>query len=289
VQYRLIVGRVRGREATVAGVGTLHKGFSIEYAWAQVGSAADRRQAGAYYIGAAEGGEPPGRWWGPGAQALGFRKGQEIERKPYDLVFGQRVHPLDGTRLGRRRLAADRAAEAIYSHLLQAEPHATAQRKRELRDEAAREARQSPPYFNFTFSLSKSISLFHASLGENARRAYEDGDSEAEAFWAGEIAALDEMIYAANRATLEFFQAQAGHTRLGAHAGRVKGRETGEWREADLAVASWYQHTSRDGDPQLHMHNQILHAALTSHDGKWRAPDLVPVQQDEPPPWHIPA
>jgi hypothetical protein len=140
-----------------------------------------------------------------------------------------------------------------------------------------------------TFSLSKSISLFHASLGENARRAYEDGDSEAEAFWAGEIAALDEMIYAANRATLEFFQAQAGHTRLGAHAGRVKGRETGEWREADLAVASWYQHTSRDGDPQLHMHNQILHAALTSHDGKWRAPDLVPVQQDEPPPWHLPA
>jgi len=78
-----------------------------------------------YYIGAAEGGQPPGRWWGPRAQALGFRNGQEIERKPYDLLFGQRVHPLDGTRLGRRRLAADRATEAIYSHLLQAEPHAT--------------------------------------------------------------------------------------------------------------------------------------------------------------------
>jgi conjugative relaxase-like TrwC/TraI family protein len=264
---------VRGREAIVAGVGTLHKGFSIEYAWAQVGSAADRRPAGAYYIGAAEGGEPPGRWWAPGAQALGFRNGQEIERKPYDLVFGQRVHPLDGTRLGRRRLAADRAADAIYTRLLQAEPHATAQRKRELRDAAAREARQSPPYFDLTFSLSKSISVFQASLGDNARRAHEDGDIEAEAFWSGEIAAHDEMIYAANGAALEFFQAQAGYTRLGAHAGRVNGRETGEWREADLAVASWYQHTSRDGDPQLHMHNQILHAALTSHDGKWRAPD----------------
>ena len=71
----------------MAGVGTLHKGFSIEYAWAQVGSAANRRKACAYYIGAAEGGEPPGRWWGPGAQALGFRNGQEIERKPYDLLF----------------------------------------------------------------------------------------------------------------------------------------------------------------------------------------------------------
>jgi hypothetical protein len=83
----------------VAGLGTLHKGFSIEYAWAQVGSAADRRKPSAYYIGAAEGGEPPGRWWGPGAQALGFHDGQEIERKPYDLVFGERVHPVDGTRL----------------------------------------------------------------------------------------------------------------------------------------------------------------------------------------------
>ena len=53
----------------------------------------------------------------------------------------------------------------------------------------------------------------------------------------------------------------------------MNGRETGQWREADLAVASWYQHTSRDGDPQLHLHNQILHAALTGHDGRWRAPD----------------
>jgi conjugative relaxase-like TrwC/TraI family protein len=81
------------------------------------------------------------------------------------------------------------------------------------------------------------------------------------------------MIYAANEAALAFFQVEAGYTRLGSHAGRVNGRETGQWREADLAVASWYQHTSRDGDPQLHLHNQILHAALTGHDGKWRAPD----------------
>jgi conjugative relaxase-like TrwC/TraI family protein len=209
---------------------------------------------------------------GPGCPGIGFRNGQEIERKPYDLVFGERVHPVDGTRLGRRRMAADRLAEGLYARLLQAEPYATAARKRELRDEA-REARQSPPYLDLTFSLSKSISLFHASLGENARRAHEDGDSEAEAFWAGEIAAMDEMIYAANEEALEFFQLEAGYTRLGSHAGRVNRRETGEWREADLAVASWYQHTSRDGDPQLHLHNQILHAARTGVDGKWRAPD----------------
>jgi hypothetical protein len=54
-----------------------------------------------YYIQASESGrEPPGRWWGPGAQALGLEPGQRIEREPYDLLFGERKVP-DGTQLGR--------------------------------------------------------------------------------------------------------------------------------------------------------------------------------------------
>lgn len=61
--------------------------------------------------------------------------------------------------------------------------------------------------------------------------------------------------------------------RTGSHITRVEGREPGQFREADLAVASWYQHTSRDGDMQLHHHNQIARVAFTRHDGKWRAPD----------------
>src|SRR6202035_4245012 len=35
------------------------------------------------------------------------------------------------------------------------------------------------------------------------------------------------------------------------------------------------QHTSRDGDIQLHVHAQIAHVARTSIDGKWRAPDSL--------------
>ena len=133
--------------------------------------------------------------------------------------------------------------------------------------------RVSPLYFDLTFSLSKSLSLFHASLGENVRRARQDDNGDAAAFWTAELAAMDAMIYAANEALLAFFQREAGYTRTGSHAARVNGRETGQWHEADLAVASWLQHTSRDGDPQLHVHNQILHAARTRRDGKWRAPD----------------
>jgi hypothetical protein len=40
-------------------------------------------------------------------------------------------------------------------------------------------------------------------------------------------------------------------------------------------VAHWLQHTSRDGDMQLHVHSQIAHVARTVKDGKWRAPDSL--------------
>ena len=81
------------------------------------------------------------------------------------------------------------------------------------------------------------------------------------------------MIWQAVRAGFEYFQREAGYTRTGSHNTRVHGRETGQWHEADLAVAHWLQHTSRDGDMQLHVHSQIAHTARTVTDGKWRAPD----------------
>jgi hypothetical protein len=69
----------------VAVVATLSKGYDLEYLWKQV----DRgpfKDAASYYLQASEnGGEPPGRWWGPGAKALGFEQGQTVNRKPYDL------------------------------------------------------------------------------------------------------------------------------------------------------------------------------------------------------------
>jgi hypothetical protein len=71
----------------------------------------------------------------------------------------------------------------VYARLLAAEPHATADRKRELRIEAAKQARQSPLFFDLTISLSKSISIFHASLGENARQARQAGDAEGDQYW----------------------------------------------------------------------------------------------------------
>ena len=163
----------------------------------------------------------------------------------------------------------------MYTLLLAAEPHATAERKRDLRTEAVRKARQSPLFFDLTMSLSKSISIFHASLGENARLARQAGDAEGDQYWSGLVGEVDEMIWQAVHAGFGYFQREAGYTRTGSHSTRVHGRETGQWHEADLAVAHWLQHTSRDGDMQLHVHSQIAHTARTGTDGKWRAPDSL--------------
>jgi conjugative relaxase-like TrwC/TraI family protein len=255
----------------VAVVGTLSKGYDLDYIWQQVDRGPVKNAAG-YYLQASEsGGEPPGRWWGPGAQALGLEPGQLVEREVYDLLFGQRKAP-DGTPLGRPPGNGRKAAD-LYARLLAAEPHATAERRRELRIDAARQARQGPLFFDLTISLSKSISIFHASLGENVRLACEAGDAAGEGYWSGLVAEVDDMIWQAVQAGFDYFQREAGYTRTGSHNTRVHGRETGQWLEADLAVAHWLQHTSRDGDMQLHVHSQIAHVAKTGIDGKWRAPD----------------
>ena len=257
----------------MAVVATLTKGYDLDYIWRQVDHSATKDAAG-YYIQASEsGGEPPGRWWGPGAKALGLQHGQIVERAPYDLLFGERKAP-DGTPLGRPPGSGQNAA-GIYARLLAAEPHATAERQHELRTEATRQARQSPLYFDLTLSLSKSISIFHASLGENARLARQAGDQEGDAYWSGLVAEVDAMIWQATWAGFGYFQREAGYTRTGSHHARVNGRETGQWHEAGLAVAHWLQHTSRDGDMQLHIHSQIAHVARTVTDGKWRAPDSL--------------
>jgi conjugative relaxase-like TrwC/TraI family protein len=257
----------------VAVVATLSKGYDLDYIWKQVDRGPAKDAAG-YYLQASEsGGEPPGRWWGLGAQALGLEPGQVVERSAYDLLFGQRKAP-DGTPLSRPPGNGRKAAD-IYARLLTAEPHATAERRHELRLEATRQARQGPLFFDLTISLSKSISIFHASLGENVRLARQAGDAAGEGYWSGLVAEVDDMIWQAVRAGFEYFQREAGYTRTGSHNRRVHGRETGQWHEADLAVAHWLQHTSRDGDMQLHVHSQIAHVARTVIDGKWRAPDSL--------------
>ena len=64
----------------MAVVARIAKGCDLDYMWKN----ADTRAAQEYYLSAAEAGEPPGRWWGPGAEALRFQRMQVVERRRTD-------------------------------------------------------------------------------------------------------------------------------------------------------------------------------------------------------------
>jgi conjugative relaxase-like TrwC/TraI family protein len=257
----------------LAVVVTVAKGYDLGYIWKTQGQPGAGHVIGGYYLNAALAGEPPGRWWGPGAQALGFSPGQVVERQPYDAVYRQ-VDPRTGGTLGRARGRYATCAEHL-ARLRAAEPHATAERLIELERQAAQATRQPAAYTDVTVSFSKSISVLHASIRENERRARLVGDQRAAAYWAGREEAFGEVLHRANRAALEYVQAWAGVTRSGYHGVRIDGREPGRFESADLIVTSWVQGTSRDGDPQDHVHNQIARITRTRSDGKWRALDTA--------------
>ena len=257
----------------MAVVVTVAKGYDLGYVWKNQGQATAERTTGGYYINAAQAGEPPGRWWGPGAESLGFAAGQVVERRPYDAVYSQ-ADPWTGARLGRPRGSYAKFSDHL-ARLTAAEPHATAERLIELGREAARATRQPAAYTDVTVSFSKSISVLHASIRENGRRARLAGDVRAAAYWAGREEKFQEVLHRANRAALQYAQRWAGMTRTGYHGVRVEGQEPGRFAEADLVVTSWLQGTSRDGDPQDHIHNQIARMTRTVSDGRWRALDTA--------------
>jgi hypothetical protein len=262
----------------VAVVVTAASGYDLGYVWKnQAGRAGPEKSAGGYYINAAQVGEPPGRWSGPGGEALGFADGQVVERRPYEMVYRQ-LDPRTGAKLGRSRGNYATFADHL-ARLRAAEPHATTERLLELGREAAQATRQAPAYTDMTVSLSKSISVFHASIRENERRARLVGDLGLAARWAEVEARYQEAVQAANRAGLEYVQHWAGMTRTGHHGTRVHGQEAGRFEEALITVSSWLQGTSRDGDPQDHVHNQIARLVKTVSDGKWRALDTVCLRQ----------
>jgi TrwC relaxase len=264
-----------GRRQAVAVVVTAAKGYDPGYVWKNQGQQehAPEKSIGGYYVSAAQHGEPPGRWWGPGAEALGFTPGQIVQRRPYDAVYQQR-DPRTGEKLGRARGNYVKFTDHL-ARLKAAEPHATAERLIELEREAAKATRQPAGYTDVTVSFSKSISVLHAAIRENERRARLARDQRAEAYWAGRERRFQEILHAANQAALEYLQSWAGVTRTGYHGTRVDGQEPGRFEAAGLIVTSWLQGTSRDGDPQDHIHNQIARITHTFSNGKWRAHDTA--------------
>ncbi len=265
----------------MAGIITVSPGHDASYPWRQIGTSVAHAQAGragvSYYLAPADkGGEPPGRWYGGGLADLGFREGQVIERVVFERLYGSFVDPRDATgetRLGRSPQRF-RSADEIFAVLAALEPEATAERRAELLVEAKSQVRAPVQYFDVTFSVSKSITLLHASAMANAARAATAGDLEAVAYWEQAAADVWACVQAGNRAALEYLQREAGYTRSGYHGRQTGEARSGRWEDAHgFVIGSFAQHTSRDGDPQLHIHNLVLNRVRRESDGAYRSLD----------------
>src|SRR5438067_13439849 len=79
-------------------VATPRSGFDLEY---YLSRTAGEQTAGGYYLNAAQQGEPDGRWFGAGAEALGMRDGQVARRQPYLAAYSM-TDPRDGERAAGR-------------------------------------------------------------------------------------------------------------------------------------------------------------------------------------------
>ena len=227
---------------------------------------------------AAQAGEAAGRWFGPGAEALGLITGQAVERGPMTRCTGSR--PAPGEKLGRAR--------GNYATTRPPDPADVRRAARHGRAHARAGTRGTPPDQGTRAVHRRDSQLQQehqraARIDQGERPACPAGRGRgAAAYWDGREEAFQEVLQAANRAALEHAQKWAGVTRTGYHGPKVNGQETGRFEQARVIVSSWLQGTSRDGDPQDHEHNQFARLVQTISDGKWRALDTVSLRAQLP-------
>jgi conjugative relaxase-like TrwC/TraI family protein len=256
-------------------------GYSPDYLLNEV---ATRRES--YYTGAVTDGEPPGRWWGAGAKKLGLSGLVDAQdmRGIYERFLDPRheafrdpqrwdeVPTLGHT--GRRYATEDE----LYTAAIQREPAAGAERRAELQVEAGKAARHNVAFLDATFSVQKSVTVLHTAFEAEEVKARTAGDEEVAAAWGEYRQAVEDAIWAGNNAALSYLQDRAGYARVGHHGGAA-----GRWVDAHgWVVASFFQHDSRDHDPQLHIHNPILNRAPGDTDDEWRTLDSRAIHKFRP-------
>ena len=250
---------------------TLNSGHSAEYLTKEV--AVGRED---YYLNATTEGEPPGRWYGTGAAAFGLVG--EVDHDDMHALYSLHLDPRDArfhdedqwdqcATLGRKPYGFT-SPEDRLERMLADEPDALPERIVELRREAEKGARQAVSFLDATFSVQKSVTVLHTAYARAEIDARKAGDLNAAAAWAEHRHAVETAIWAGNRAALDYLSDRAGYSRVGHHGGGA-----GKWVDAhDWTVASFFQHTSRNLDPQLHIHNAILNRVVCA-DGKIRTLD----------------
>jgi conjugative relaxase-like TrwC/TraI family protein len=121
----------------------------------------------------------------------------------------------------------------------------------------AKGKRQAVTSYDVTFSPPKSWSVLWAALVRAGR------DEDAAKVWQ----ALDAGLAAA----MDLIHDELAYTRSGPSGPRTEGRSTTRFTAAPgETYAVFRHHTSREQEPQLHIHAMLLNRVLCE-DGKWRA------------------
>src|SRR3954467_6501956 len=182
-------------------------GYSPDYLLNEV--AAGREN---YYTGAVTAGEPPGRWWGSGAEKLGLtglvdpqdmRAVYEHFLDPRHEAFSDPDRWEEVPTLGHRgrRYATE---DQLYEAALEREPDASAERRAELRVEAGKQARHNVAFLDATFSVQKSVTVLHTAFEAQEVAARSVGDDETAAAWGEYRQAVEDAIWAGNNAALSY-------------------------------------------------------------------------------------
>jgi conjugative relaxase-like TrwC/TraI family protein len=223
-------------------------------------------ERGNYYLSAAEHGEPPGQWFGQGAEALGLVG--EVDKKTMETMYSELVHPVTGEALGARPYQFKDTPERIAAAISAEGGEVTPERRAEIELAVRKSHREARNYADATFSPPKSWSVLHTALESQGRH------DDAEQVWAAWMEGTE--------AGIAYLQNVAGYSRAGRHGAKVAGRTSGRWVEApNWVMSTWRHHTSRDGDPQLHVHVAILNR-VQCDDGKWRSLDGQAITRARP-------
>ncbi|MGH3401504.1 MAG: MobF family relaxase [Streptosporangiaceae bacterium] len=251
-------------------------GHDAGYYTRGVGGGREAATGGDYYLSAAAKlGEPEGTWIGEGLADLGIHDGDTVAEADFLALYDGFVNPRTGEHLGsaprvdaelRKLFAAKKAAET---------GPLTRERERELWNEARAEVKSAGVmYYDTTFAVDKSVSLAHASALASAEKARQAGDLRECEMWEARAAGIWAEIDKAVRVWVGYAQAESRFVRTGHHGKRQEGVELGRFEDSEeIPVAVFPHHTSRDGDPSLHVHVLFLNKVQTVSDRKWRALD----------------
>ncbi|WP_067828310.1 MobF family relaxase [Actinomadura kijaniata] len=257
---------------------TISPGYDPRYLTRQVAPGAEN-----YYLSAIrEHGEPPGVWWGLGAAELGLEPGSQVDGRVMESLYSAFLDPRDPdflngavsdedkTRLGRKPPKYERMADQLFAQRLAAEPDADPERQAQIKREISGEVRQAVMHHDATFSPVKSVTALHAGLQAAAVKAREAGNETQAVQYEALADKVWQAVDAGGTASLAYLQRYAGVARRGSHSQVIDGRSTGRFVDAPdgFVVARFRQHSNREGDPHLHIHQAILNRQLAS-DGRW--------------------